>query len=166
MHASWNFGGVKLSVLPKGIMEAEREAGCSFDLLSVQEVPRVEQGWSYVREGPWAIHSHRDSTAWRGAGICYRADQWSLVQKRAVSRGVWCKVRQAADGEHFWIGSAHLTQGSTKEVHASEIHEFMQQAPGTGSPVLLGVDANTPFHGLCKMMFGSRWEMRARARIG
>ena len=146
MHASWNLGGVKLSALPKGIIEAEREARCAFHLLSVQEVPRVKEGWSHVQEGAWAIHSHKNVSAWRGAGICFRSDQWwSLDQKRAVSRGVWCRVRRAMDGKQIWIGSAHLTQGSTKDVHACEVHEFMQQCPTTSLPVLLGVDANTPF---------------------
>ena len=145
MHASWNLGGVKLSSLPKGIAEIERKSGFVLNLLSVQEVPRAEKGWDCIREGAWVIHSHRESDTWRGAGICFRADAWSLAEKRAASRGVWCRVRRTADGKHFWIGSAHFTQGATKDVHASEVYEFIQQMPNTDLPVLIGVDANTPF---------------------
>ena len=144
-HGSWNLGGVKLDTLPKGIREAELVAKHKLDVLSLQEVPRADAGWACSHEEGWTIHAFREDSSWRGAGICFRTREWTLMAKKATGRGVWCKLRRAEDGSCIWIGSAHLTQGCTVEQHASEVHEFIQQMPVLFSPVVVGIDANTPF---------------------
>ena len=46
-----------------------------------------------------------------------------------------------------------MTQGSLVEVHASEVHSFLQCMPQRVSPVIFGVDANTPFKWVAKNEF-------------
>ena len=149
VHGTWNLGGVRLSVVPKGIREAEKLAKQQFDVFSIQEMPRTEAGWTTLCEEGWTFHAHRDPSAWRGCGVCFRTLQWAMLAKRRSSRGVWCKLRRKSDGAIFWVGSAHLTQGATKELHFAEVHEFIGQMPQDRVPVILGVDANTPFSWVC-----------------
>ena len=37
----------------------------------------------------------------------------------------------------------YLSQGSTREVHATELHGFLEALPATGLPVVWGGDVNT-----------------------
>ena len=150
LHGSWNLGGVKLDLLPKGLREAELAAKQRLDVISLQEVPRAAEGWSLDVEEGWTIHSHRAPSSWRGTGICYRSRDWALVAKKASDRGVWCKLQRVSDSSQLWIGSVHLTQGSTVEVHATEVHEFMEQALRDASRVVVGMDTNTPFSWVAK----------------
>ena len=137
-HASWNLGGAKLAVLPVGLKEVERSTEVRVHFVSVQE----ERG---PRLGLLAGGRIRDADTWRCCGICYRTAEWSLMRKKWDSRGLWLRLRRISDGIQLWVGSAHLTQGATKEQHASESHSFMQKLPASSLPVCFGVDANTPF---------------------
>ena len=144
-HATWNLGGVKLAQLAEGIHEVERLAKQRLDFLSLQELPRDEEGWKFHEVGCWSVQSHRDHAAWRGSAVCYRTKDWSLLKKSFGPRGLWCKLRRRVDGAHVWVGSAHLTQGSTRDVHATEVHGFLSHMPRDRDAQVFGVDANTPF---------------------
>ena len=134
-----------MSLVGRGLEEAERMFGGRLDFVSLQEVPRGEQGWVFEQVGPFHIHSFRDEDVWRGNGIAYRADIWSLMTKKSDPRGAWFRMRRISDGVNMWIGSAHLTQGATTEIHSCEVHSFLSRLPATLLPTCFGMDANTPF---------------------
>ena len=64
------------------------------------------------------------------------------MAKKVSGLGIWCKLKSLKHGNTLWIGSAHLTQGSTRELHATEVHDFLRSLPTDELPVLIGVDAN------------------------
>ena len=113
--------------------------------MSLQEkIFRGDVGWSVFEEEGLCVISHRAEAVWRGAGVGFRSSEWAVLQKRADERGVWVRLRRRSDGAHFWIGSAHITQGATKELHACEVKSFLKTLPPTTFPACLGMDGNTP----------------------
>ena len=66
------------------------------------------------------------------------------MKKKKSSKGIWVRLRRIADGSELWRGSVHLSQGATRDVHAREIHDFLDVLPATTLPVLVGGDMNTP----------------------
>ena len=143
-HLSWNIGGVSAEQTLSGLSEIDAHAEDRMGLVSLQELPREASGWSFHELGAWHVHSYRDEEAWRGTGVGFRAGTWTLMRKRASPTGVWLRLRRVMDGAEVWCGSAHLTQGATRELHAAEIHAFLEALPSTHLPVLLGADVNTP----------------------
>ena len=142
LHATWNLGGCALDKGAAGLCELERLQGGAFDVVSVQELPRGETGWSFTEANGWHFHSHREESSWRGAGVAFRANTWSLMWKRKSDKGVWCRLRRVHDGVQIWFGSFYFSQGATKESHANEVHEFVQALPATTLPLIVGGDAN------------------------
>ena len=136
-------GGVNLEQIAVGLGELQRVSQGSLEVLSLQELPRGEIGWSTMNVGPWQVVSHRCELEWRGSGVGFRSDSWCLLRKRQSSRGVWVKLRRLRDNAELWCGSVYLSQGASREVHAQEIHDFMKIMPATLLPVLVGGDANT-----------------------
>ena len=67
------------------------------------------------------------------------------MRKCSSDKGIWARLRRIRDGLQLWCGSFYFTQGATKEVHARDVHEFIQSMPATALPVLVGGDANTEF---------------------
>ena len=137
-------GGVRLQTLAKGLEEAQKQVGLKFDVVSLHKIPRAEPGWSQFQDGGWTVYSHREECTWRGSGICYRTADWAVISKKSDERGIWLRLRRVSDGCHIWAGTAHLTQGSSKELHATEIHSFMMKLPPTTLPAVVGMDVNTP----------------------
>ena len=137
-------GGVRLQTLAKGLEEAQKQVGHKLDVVSLQEIPRAEPGWSQFQDGGWTVYSHREECTWRSSGICYRTADWAVIRKKSDERGIWLRLRRVSDGCHIWAGTAHLTQGSSKELHATEIHSFMMKLPPTTLPAVVGMDVNTP----------------------
>ena len=127
-----------------GLCEVDASAEVCTGVLSLQEMPRGTEGWSFHEMGHWHVHSFRDAEEWRGSGVGYRSDTWALMRKRKSSHGVWLRLRRIRDGAEIWCGSTHLSQGLTREKHATELHDFVDALPPTGLPVLLGGDVNTP----------------------
>ena len=139
-HATWNLGGVRRQQLAKGLQEAQKAMGLRFDLVSLQEVPRAEPGWTYFEDETFSVYSHRDERTCRGTGICFRTSQWAVLRKKSDERGTWFRLRRISDGCQIWAGSVHLTQGSTKDLHATEIQSFVKQLPPTTLSTVVGMD--------------------------
>ena len=129
---------------PRGIREAEALCNQRVDVFSLQKVPRCDPGWPQHFEEGWTVVSHREPSAWRGCGVCFRSGAWTVVQRKASSRGIWCKLRKLSDGVLMWVGSVHITQNAAVEVHAEEVEDFVRQLPKDIVPVLVGMDVNTP----------------------
>ena len=128
-HATWNLGVSALT-------DCRRGPGNANYLRS--------NSWSYSKEDNWAVHSYREPSCWRGNGKGFRASDWTLVAKKTAGLGIWCKLKSSHTGSCLWIGCAHLTQGSTAEKHATEVHEFVLGMPTERLPLVVGIDANTP----------------------
>ena len=143
-HMSWNVGGVAEEALEVGFQEVGNVSQRTPELLSVQELPRAEEGWSTLHVGPWQVVSHRDVLEWRGCGVGFRSDAWSVLKRKKASRGIWVRLRRLQDGLELWCGSVYLSQGATRETHAAETLDFIGALPATDLPVLFGSDANTP----------------------
>ena len=76
VHATWNMGGVKLSVLPKGIRASEILCKQRVDLLSLQDVPRGDHGPNILKKvGQSALIDGGDAESvfalWNGP--CFRS---------------------------------------------------------------------------------------------
>ena len=127
-----------------GLAELQRKIRHRLEILSLQEWARGDPGWSVHHLGKWTIYSHRDAEEWRGSAIGFRSDLWTLMRKKHSSKGLWLRLRHIADGIELWCGSSHFSQGATREVHAKEVHEFLDVLPATTLPVLVGGDMNTP----------------------
>ena len=105
---------------------------------------REGPGWTFHQLGKWFICSHRDDEEYRGSAVGFRSDLWTLMRKKRSPKQIWVRLRRVSDGVEVWCGSTYLSQGSTREKHASEVHSFLDTLPCTTLPVLLGGDMNTP----------------------
>ena len=127
-----------------GLLDLQRATEGPLEIISLQELARDEQGWGCHQMGRWTVYSYRDSDEWRSSGIGFRSDLWTLMRKRQSGKGLWVRLRRIFDGAEVWCGSTYFSQGATREVHASEVHAFMDAFPVTTLPILLGGDMNTP----------------------
>ena len=109
---------------------------------SLQEVPRVTPGWHEERKEGLAIHYFQSEEAWRGVGVAFPADKWTIMRKRACGRAVWFRLRRLCDGSELWLGSAHRSQGVASAVHQHEINQTLRLLPATGLPTILGMDTH------------------------
>ena len=143
-HLSWNVAGVSLEQVETGLDELRRCAVGKLELISLQEVPRGEVGWGFRSFGKWHLFTFRDENEWRGSGIGFRSDIWTLMRKKSSSNGMWARLRRIEDGVEVWCGSSYLSQGATREKHGAEVHAFLGALPPTTLPVVFGSDVNTP----------------------
>ena len=90
------------------------------------------------------MYSCREDAEWRGSGVGFRPDCWAVMRKKQSSKGVWLRLRRICDGAEKWCGSTYLRQGAMREIHATEIHAFVEALPPTTPPVVFGGDMNTP----------------------
>ena len=130
VHLSWNVGGVAVEQIETGLQEVGRLLEGKPELISFQELSCGDVGWHTEQIGPAGSYGMN----WSGSS---RTDTWSLLKRKRS--GVWVKLRRLADGVELWCGSAYLSQGATREVHATEIHEFVSVLPATDLPVILGM---------------------------
>ena len=72
--------------------EGDREIGGSSALLAVQEVGRAKPGWHAKTLENEGLLSHRHEDAWRGTGVVYQSDQWTIMRKRASKAGNWFRL--------------------------------------------------------------------------
>ena len=144
-HTTWNLGGVRLSLLAKGLREVETKSRTRVDIVSLQEVPRESQGWSFYQNEGLSVWSHREHTAWRGCGIAFRTSEWTVLRKKACANGIWCRLRRERDGLQVWTGSAYFSQGVSKDEHSDQVEGFLRRLPPTALPSVFGADVNTPF---------------------
>ena len=75
----------------------------------------------------------------------FHASEVALLRKKAALKGMWVRLRRRCDGVQLWGGIFCYSKGCTKEVHATEVSQFLRVLPPTTLPVIMGEDANTPY---------------------
>ncbi|CAE7281359.1 R1A1-element\ORF2 [Symbiodinium sp. CCMP2592] len=142
----WNLGGVEVQDLPRTIADAAPLRMEKDSLLLLQEYPRGVQGWAVEKHGSWTVVTHRHGEAWRGSGLMYCADAWCLTRRVCTAKGTWFRLRSISASEDvLWVGTAHLTPGSTVAVFESEVEDHFQALPASAKRVVFQGDVNTPF---------------------
>ena len=111
-------------------------------LLALQELPRAGPGWATEKQGLLQIVSHRGERAWRGAGVAFHTEVWTVVRRVAAGRGVWIQLKHLQAGAMLSVGSVHLTPGATHAQSKQEMAEFMGSSPKGAVPAVCQCDAN------------------------
>ena len=111
-------------------------------ILALQELPRAGAGWATEKQGLLQIVSHREEHAWRGAGVAFHTEVWTVVRRVAAGRGVWIQLKHLRAGCVNWVGSVHLTPGAIHSKSEQEMAEFMRMSPKGAVPAVCQCDAN------------------------
>ena len=138
----WNVGGCDISDLAAAVKQASSRALAPDALLALQELPRAGPGWATEKQGLLQIVSHRGERAWRGAGVAFHTEVWTVVRRVAAGRGVWIQLKHLQAGAMVWVGSVHLTPGATHAQSEQEMAEFMGSSPKGAVPAVCQCDAN------------------------
>ena len=138
----WNVGGCDVSDLAAAVKQATSRALAPDALLALQELPRAGVGWATEKQGLLQIVSHRGEHAWRGAGVAFHTEVWTVVRRVVAGRGVWIQFKHLQEGSMVWVGSVHLTPGVTHAQSEQEMAEFMKCAPKGAVPAVCQCDAN------------------------
>ena len=138
----WNVGGCDISDLSAAVREATSKALAPDAILALQELPRAGAGWAAEKQGLLQIVSHRTEQAWRGAGVAFNTEVWSVVRRVVAGRGVWIQLKHLRAGCVVWVGSVHLTPGETHSQSEQEMAEFMRLSPKGAVPAVCQCDAN------------------------
>ncbi|CAE7455854.1 unnamed protein product, partial [Symbiodinium necroappetens] len=146
----WNVGGCDISDLASAIQNATRRPLAPDAVLALQELPRAGVGWATEKQGSLQILSHRSDKAWRGAGVAFKSEVWSVARRVASGRGVWVQLKHMKFGSLVWVGSVHLTPGATHSQSEQEMSEFLRGMPKGVNSVVCQCDANA----------GIRWSLQ------
>ena len=130
--------------IPAGLGEIASGVEDRKGVLSLQELSRESEGWSLHDVDGWHVHSYRAPDEWRGSGVGFRSECWTLMRKKQSPHGVGVRLRRIRDGAEIWCGSTRISQGASREQHATEMHSFLDVLPATTLPVVFGGDMNTP----------------------
>ena len=123
---------------PHGVEFAD---ACPKDMvIGLQELPRVAAGWKTSDFEQWTVIEHRSDEEWRGSGVMFQRDRWTVMRRKACNKGIWIRLKNARSGMQVWIGSMRFTQGCTQ--HAQEVGEALRCLPTTTLPIILTADAN------------------------
>ncbi|CAE7854601.1 unnamed protein product, partial [Symbiodinium necroappetens] len=109
------------------------------------ELPRGKSGWSKWYQGSWVVLSHQPESQWRGTGLLFCKDEWSVLRKRPAGKGTWFKLRRLKDSSEIWVGTYHFTPGCTVDCFASQVDLFVSQAPKEPDRLVVQGDANAGF---------------------
>ncbi|CAE7949162.1 unnamed protein product [Symbiodinium sp. KB8] len=146
----WNVGGCDISDLASAIQNATSRPLAPDAVLALQELPRAGVGWATEKQGSLQILSHRCDESWRGAGVAFKSEVWSVARRVASGRGVWVQLKHMKVGSLVWVGSVHLTPGATHSQSEQEMSEFLRGMPKGANPVVCQCDANA----------GIRWSVQ------
>lgn len=141
----WNVGGCDITDLGQHFREGCKAALPESAVLTLQELPRGDAGWSKQRYGQWNVLSYRPVGMWRGAGVAYRDTEWTVIKRTMAGRGIWVRLRHLVSEVETWIGSAHVSPGCTAEQHETEVRECLSGLPPKADRVVLQCDANAAF---------------------
>ncbi|CAE6963578.1 unnamed protein product [Symbiodinium sp. CCMP2592] len=140
----WNVGGADISDLAKAVCEGIKRPMDPDAVVILQELPRGASGWCSEKQGLLEVVSHRSETAWRGTGLAYRTDSWSVVRRVARARGCWILLKHLKHGTSLWCATAHFTPGCTQAQYEGEVTNFFEGMPKGSVPVVCQFDANAP----------------------
>ena len=96
---------------PQGV---ELDDTCPKDMIiGLQELPRTAAGWKTRDHEQWTVIEHRDNEEWRGSGVMFRKDRWTVTRRTACNKGIWIRLKNVHSGMQVWMGSMHFTQSWT-----------------------------------------------------
>ena len=139
---SWNVGGASLELLPASLMGSDPGHRSPLGLVGLQEVSRDSPGWNQTRVGKWTVLTHQNDTCWRGSGLAFDAQSWSVMRRLFTDRGTWFRVRNAQHGVECWIGSVYLPPHLATGEMQTGLQEFLKKVPATTLPVYVTGDTN------------------------
>ena len=99
------------------------------DLVMIQEFPRAKEGWSVERHTGWQCVSHREAHLWRGTGVVFHPDVWSIRKRIHARRGTWFKMKHLQTEEIFWFGTAHFSPGIPVAQYEEQLSGYFGALP-------------------------------------
>ena len=129
-------GGAELPDLPKAIRLSLQRPVKKNELVLVQEVPRVKQGWSYTELAGRRLVTHQSEKQWRGTGLWYDTSEWSLLRRIGTMKGTWFKLRHLECSWEVWLGTSHFSPGVPVEGYETEVHDHFAGLPRTAHQVV------------------------------
>ena len=89
------------------------------DLFALQEVPRAQAQWTSDKAGKWTVVSHCHEDMYRGTGIAYQTELWSMMRRKL--RGLTRSFPALPAQTHApWLRALHL-QGRLKKTMSVQI---------------------------------------------
>eukprot|EP00439_Symbiodinium_sp_Y106_P079849 s2065_g18.t1 len=140
----WNLGGSPPDCLKDVVVEHAKRQVRNTDLFTVQEFPRGKEGWSVERFGGLLTTSYRAKGEWRGQGVAFSEDTWTITKRIAGKKGVWIKMRLLMGKLELWLGVFHFTPGCNQNEYSAELETFFRRKPNDGCPLIVQGDANAP----------------------
>jgi len=110
-------------------------------------------GWTDSDGKPcWRVDENRNAVVWdpkkwrdlrsKAVSLTETADDLGDRHHRSVQ---WVELEQRSTGQLVWLGSSHLSNGSSDESAAARVAQARVLAASlpTGAPLLLGIDRNS-----------------------
>ncbi|CAE7233474.1 unnamed protein product [Symbiodinium sp. CCMP2592] len=141
----WNVGGADLFALPKAVRDVLGRTFQKDELVVLQEVPRVKAGWSFQEVAGRRVVSHQAADQWRGTGLWYDTKEWCILRKLGTKKGTWLKLRRLQGGEELWLGTCHLSPGTSVAQFEIEAQDHFESLPVNARTVVFQGDVNTGF---------------------
>ena len=140
--STWNVGGCDTTFLfsPEG----NKLVGGPSALVAFQEVGRAKPGWHVRSTDKTRLLSCRQDEAWRGTGIGYNSDVWTVMRKKATKAGTWFRLRHLTTLQELWIGSIYISPSAPMIEHQGLLRDrdHLESLPASTVPVYLGGDCN------------------------
>ncbi|CAE7294337.1 unnamed protein product [Symbiodinium sp. CCMP2592] len=138
----WNVGGAELGNLTEAARLSTGQPLHTSQLFLLQEVPRVQDGWSTWHQDAWTVCSYQHKDQWRGTGVMFCKDAWSILRRVPAGKGSWFKLRRLCDGFELWLATFHFTPGCTVDCFASQVDAFLRKKPAGKNRIVVQGDAN------------------------
>ena len=99
----WNLGGAPLEDLQSAVLESTGSSHKDRVAL-LQECPRRKLGWTSTSVQGWRVVEHRSEGQWRGTGICFHPEVWSVVARKSARKGIWVRMKHLPTGLEVLVG--------------------------------------------------------------
>ncbi|CAE7428891.1 unnamed protein product [Symbiodinium sp. CCMP2456] len=103
----------------------------------------VGGGWNAKPIGQWKMVGHRVESEWRGTGVLFKKDSWTLMRRLKAERGTWYRLRHVQEGSELWVGSLYLKPELSQDGHAVAVRDLLRALPTTNLPGILSGDTNS-----------------------
>ena len=133
--STWNVGGSSTAFL--STPEGSRAVGSPSALHSRNEVGRAKPGWHVQEDGKTSLISHRHEDCWRGTGMFYHQDVWSVMRNKASKAGTWFRIRHLETCFAVWLGSIYISPSAPMIEHQELLRDHLESLPPTALPVYL-----------------------------
>ncbi|CAE7662879.1 unnamed protein product [Symbiodinium sp. CCMP2456] len=140
----WNVGGADMPSLADAVRNGCGGTPKACSLIAIQEMPRGEPGWRTEKQGLWTLITCQPTGEWRGQGVAFQDEEWTVLQRVSAGKGIWLRLRHLISAVTVWIGSAHFSPGCTQAQYEEQVDACMKGLPPSPHPVIFQCDANAP----------------------